>query len=389
MDESPIPGLNLTLSIDIELQQYAEALMAGKVGGLVAIEPKTGEVLALVSSPSFNPAELVGRERGKNYLALTKDPFKPLYDRAISASYPPGSTFKLTQALITLEEGIITENTNIGCSHGYVVGGFRLGCHAHGSPLPLKPAIATSCNAYFCAAFRAMMDSKKYPSIHDSFDKWKDYLVSMGYGYRTGIDLPSEGRGFIPNSKFYTKVFKTDRWKSLNIVSIAIGQGEILASPLQIANLAATIANRGHYYRPHVVKGIQNKELSEDYTKPVHTMVEQKYYDIVADGMAMAVTSGTCRRAAIPDIVVCGKTGTSQNPHGKDHSAFMGFAPKDDPKIAIAVYVEQGGFGATYGVPIGSLVMEKYLKGEISPTRKYMEEAMLNANILNQYYIRK
>ena len=388
-DESPTPGMNLTLSIDIELQQYAEALMANKVGGLVAIQPATGEILALVSSPTFNPAELVGRERGKNYLALTKDPFKPLYDRAISASYPPGSTFKLTQALITQEEDIITQNTKFSCSHGYVVGGFRLGCHAHASPLPLVPAIATSCNAYFCASFRAMMDSKKYGSIQESFDKWKDYLVSMGYGYKTGIDLPSEGRGFIPNSNFYNKVFKTDRWKSLNIVSIAIGQGEILATPLQIANLAATIANRGYFHTPHVVKGIQNNELDEEFTRERHTMVEKKYYDIVVEGMAMAVTGGTCRRAAIPDIVVCGKTGTSQNPHGKDHSAFMGFAPKDNPEIAIAVYVEQGGFGATYGVPIGSLVMEKYLKGEISPSRKYMEDAMLNANLLPQYNIRK
>ena len=388
-DESPTPGLNLTLSIDAELQQYAEMLMQNKVGALVAIEPHTGEILAMVSAPTFNPAELVGRERGKKYLELTRDPYKPLYDRAISASYPPGSTFKLTQGLITLEEGIITENTNFSCSHGYVVGRFRLGCHAHASPLPLKPAIATSCNAYFCASFRSMMDSKKYGSIQESFDLWKDYLVSMGYGYKTGIDIPSEGRGFIPNSNFYNKVFKTDRWKSLNIVSIAIGQGEILATPLQIANLSATIANRGYFYTPHVVKSIQDGELPEELTKPRHTMVSQKYYETIVEGMAMAVTGGTCRSAAIPDVVVCGKTGTSQNPHGKDHSVFTGFAPKDDPKIAIAVYIEQGGFGATYGVPIGSLVMEKYLKGEISESRKWIEDRMVNANLLQTHVIKK
>lgn len=389
-DKAPVSGRNLKLSIDVELQQYAELLMQNKIGAVVAIEPETGEILAMVSSPTYNPAELVGRERGKNYLKLTKDPYKPLYDRAISAAYPPGSTFKPTQGLIGLQEGIIDEHTAIGCSGGYVVGRFRLGCHPHPSPLSLAPSLATSCNAYFCAVFRMMVDNrKKYPNIQEGFDQWKDYLVSMGYGYKTGVDLPSESRGFIPNSNYYNKAFKTDRWKSLNVVSIAIGQGEVLATPLQIANLSATIANRGYYVTPHVVKEIQDTILPEELTKHHYPMVDRRHYEEVVNGMAMAVTGGTCRIGAIPGIPSAGKTGTAQNPHGKDHSAFMGFAPLDNPKIAIAVYVENAGFGATYAVPIGSLIMEKYLKGSITPERLWMEERMVNANTMIFSNIRK
>lgn len=382
-DKLPVSGKNLKLSIDVELQQYAESLMQNKIGAVVAIEPATGEILAMVSAPTFNPAILVGRERGKNYLALTKDPYKPLYDRAISAAYPPGSTFKPTQGLIGLQEGIISTATQYGCSNGYVVGRFRLGCHPHPSPISLVPAIATSCNAYFCAEFRAMIDNRsKYPTIQEGFDMWKDYLVSMGYGYKTGIDLPSESRGFIPNSKYYDKRFRTQKWKSLNVVSISIGQGEILSTPLQIANLSATIANRGYFITPHVVKEIEDTPLPEEFTERRFTMVDTKYYDPIVEGMAMAVTGGTCRIGAIEGIEVCGKTGTAQNPHGKDHSVFMGFAPRENPKIAIAVYVENAGFGATYGVPIGSLIMEKYLKGEVSESRKWLEDRMLNGNTL-------
>ncbi len=389
-DEAPVSGKNLKLSIDVELQQYAELLMQNKIGAVVAIEPETGEILAMVSSPSYNPAELVGRERGKNYLKLTKDPYKPLYDRAISAAYPPGSTFKPTQGLIGLQEGIIDANTAIGCSNGYVVGKFRLGCHPHPSPLGLVPSLATSCNAYFCAVFRMMVDNrKKYSTIQEGFDQWKDYLVSMGYGYKTGIDLPSESRGFIPNSNYYNKVFKTDRWKSLNVVSISIGQGEVLSTPLQIANLSATIANRGYYVTPHVVKEIQDTLLPEEFVKKHYPMVDRKHYETIVDGMAMAVTGGTCRIGAIPGITVAGKTGTAQNPHGKDHSAFMGFAPIENPKIAIAVYVENAGFGATYAVPIGSLVMEKYLNGSIAPERLWLEDRMVNANTMIFSNIRK
>jgi penicillin-binding protein 2 len=382
-DSDPVPGKNLTLTLDADLQAYAESLMNGKVGAVVAIQPQTGEILCMVSSPTFDPTLLVGRQRGKNYRAMMNDPYKPLYDRSISASYPPGSTFKPTQGLIALQEKVITPNTPFACSHGYHVGGFKLGCHGHPSPLPLIPAIATSCNAYFCAAFRAVVDNRKYKSLQESFEVWKQYMISMGYGYKLGVDIPNERRGFIPNTQFYNKAFRTDKWKSLNIVSISIGQGEILATPLQIANLASTIANRGYYYIPHVIKAIQDEATIPDTFLVQHrTLVDRENYNYIVEGMRAAVTGGTCRIANLPGIEVCGKTGTAQNPHGKDHSVFMGFAPKDNPQIAICVYVENAGFGATFGVPIGSLVMERYLIGTIADNRKYLEERMLQSTTL-------
>lgn len=384
-DIDPISGKDLKLSLDIKLQQYAESLMQGKRGAVVAIEPKTGEVLCMVSFPNYDPTMLVGRQRGDNYKKLVSDESLPLFDRAIMGTYPPGSTFKPTQGLIFLQEGIIDLNTAYPCSHGYINGGLRVGCHAHGSPLPLKPALQTSCNAFFCWGFKGMIDRRsKYGTSAAAFDIWKNHLVSMGYGYKLGIDLPGESRGFIPNSGTYNKFYKEGRWSANTIISVSIGQGEILSTPLQIANLAATIANRGHFITPHVVKEIQDTVMPEfELHKPT---IDAHHYDAIAEGMRMAVTGGTCRRAAIPGIEVCGKTGTAQNPHGKDHSAFMGFAPYEDPQIAVAVYVENGGWGATFGVPIGSLVMEKYLNGDIDPSRKYMEEQMVNSSI---YYAPK
>lgn len=382
-DVSPVSGKNLKLSIDADLQAYGEELMKNKIGAIVAIEPSTGEILALVSSPTYDPSSLVGRERGKNYARLNRDPYKPLFDRALLAAYPPGSTFKPTQGLIFLQEGIITPNTMYSCMHGFVAGRLKVGCHAHESPLSLLPALRTSCNAYFCYGLRAMIDNrKKYGSPSKAFNLWKDYLVSMGYGYRLGVDLPGESRGFIPNSAYYSKAYGENRWSALTIISVAIGQGEVLATPIQIANLAATIANRGYFYTPHVVKEIQDTVLNPEYTVAKHTRVDKHYYDYIVEGMRMAVLGGTCRIGAIPGIDVCGKTGTAQNPHGKDHSAFMGFAPMDNPKIAIAVYVENAGFGATFGVPIGSLMMEKYLTGKISPERQYLESRMLESNTI-------
>ena len=381
-DVEPISGRDLRLSLDIKLQQYAESLMVGKRGAVVAIEPATGEVLCMVSMPNYDPTLLVGRQRGENYRKLVNDDSWPLFDRALMGAYPPGSTFKPTQGLIFLQEGIIALSTAYPCSHGYINGGLRVGCHAHGSPLPLKPALQTSCNAFFCWGFKAMIDRRsKYGSSAKAFEIWKNHLVSMGYGYKLGIDLPSESRGFIPNAKFYDKFYSEGHWSANTIISVSIGQGEILATPLQIANLGATIANRGWFVTPHVVKEIQDTVMDAEILKRRYPTVESHHYADVAEGMRMAVTGGTCRRAAIPGIEVCGKTGTAQNPHGKDHSAFMGFAPYQDPKIAVAVYVENGGWGATYGVPIGSLVMEKYLTGTIAPERKYMEEQMMNSSI--------
>lgn len=386
-DIAPVSGRDLRLSLDIKLQEYAESLLVNKRGAVVAIEPATGEILCMASNPSYDPRLLVGRERGKNYKALVDDESWPLFDRALQASYPPGSTFKPTQGLIFLEEGIIDLHTNYPCYGGYINGGLRVGCHAHGSPLPLLPALQTSCNAYFCWGFKSMIDRRsKYGSSANAFEVWKNHLVSMGYGYKLGVDLPGESRGFIPNAKFYDKFYKEGRWSANTIISVSIGQGEILATPLQIANLCAMVANRGWFITPHVVKQIQDTVLQPEYLEKRFPTIDQKYFPPIAEGMRMAVTGGTCRRAYLPDIVVAGKTGTAQNPHGNDHSAFIGFAPFDNPQIAVAVYVENGGWGATYGVPIGSLVIEKYLKGRIAPERKGMEEQMLNSRI---YYATK
>lgn len=386
-DVEPISGRDLTLSLDIRLQQYAESLMVGKRGAVVAIEPSTGEILCLVSSPSYDPRLLVGRKRGENYRMLTEDPSLPLFDRALGGAYPPGSTFKPTQGLIFLQEGIITNATTYPCTGGYVNGGLRVGCHAHGSPLPLKPALQTSCNAYFCWGFKNMIDRRsKYGTPAQAFEIWKNHLVSMGYGYRLGVDLPHESRGFLPNAKFYSKFYGEGRWSANTVISVAIGQGEILATPLQIANLAATIANRGWFITPHVVKAIQDTVMPAELLEKRYPTIDAHWYDDVAEGMHMAVLGGTCRRAQIPGMEVAGKTGTAQNPHGKDHSAFMGFAPFDNPRIAVAVYVENGGFGAVFGVPIGSLVMEKYLNDTIAPSRQYMETQMLNTSV---YYATK
>ena len=389
-DVAPVSGKDLKLSIDIKLQEYGEKLMQGKIGAIVAIEPATGEILALVSSPTYNPKELVGRERGKNYRALVNDPYKPLYDRSIMAAYPPGSTFKPTQGLIFRQEGIIDLSTAYPCYHGYINGGLRVGCHGHESPITLKPAIRTSCNAYFCWGFKNMIDRRsKYGSPANAFEVWKNYMVDLGYGYKLGVDLPGESRGFIPNSKFYSKIYGENRWSANTIISVAIGQGEILATPLQIANLCATVANRGYYVKPHIVKEIADTVIAEEYRVKHVSRIRSEYFEEIAEGMRMAVVGGTCRNAQFPGYEVCGKTGTAQNPHGKDHSSFMGFAPMTDPKIAVCVYVENGGWGATYGVPIGGLMMEMYLNGTIAPERKYIEDRILQSNTIMYSGVKK
>lgn len=377
-DITPVSGKNLKLSIDMDLQAYGEMLMKNKVGSIVMIEPETGEVLCMVSSPNYDPSLLIGRQRGKNHKMLEEDPQKPLIDRSITGFYPPGSTFKPTQGLIFLQEGVITPETMYTCAHGYTYRGGKPACHGHPSPLSLVPALVTSCNSYFCWGLHDMLDSRRrYPTVQEAFEVWKDHLVSMGYGYPLGIDLPGEKRGYIPNSKVYDKAYR-GRWNSSTVISIAIGQGEVSATPLQICNLAATIANRGYFITPHVVKEVQDSPLDTLYTNKRYPTVDSKYYDVIAEGMRNAVLGGTCWKAAIPDIEVCGKTGTAENPHGKDHSAFIGFAPYKNPKVAICVYVQNGGFGAVFGVPIGKLMMELYLKGEISPEDKALEEQISN-----------
>ena len=364
-DRQPKPGKNLTLSIDSKLQALGERLLENKIGSIVAIEPSTGEVLCMVSSPSYDPQLMVGRERSKNHRLLSQNPQKPLLNRSIMGLYPPGSTFKTSQGLTFMSEGIITPQTAYGCSHGFVYKGLRVGCHGHGSPLSLVPALSTSCNGYFCWGLYHMIGAtKKYGSVQNAMNTWRDYMVSMGFGYPLGIDLPGEKRGLIPNAQYYDKAYKGS-WNGLTIISISIGQGEVLLTPLQIANLGATIANRGYYYTPHVVKKVQGEPLDSAFTTRHYSKATRDSYDYVVKGMRSSALGGTCKALAHYDFVACGKTGTAQN-RGHDHSVFMGFAPMDNPQIAVAVYVENGGWGATYGVPIGGLIMEQFIRGRLT-----------------------
>ena len=380
MDTEAEPGSNLTLSIDIELQMLGERLMRNKIGSIVAIEPSTGEVLCMVSSPTYDPSELVGRHRSENYLRLSEIGTKPLLNRTIMGTYPPGSTFKTAQALTMLQEGIINTETRYPCTGGFVYRNLRVGCHSHSSPISLKDAIATSCNGYFCWGFYHLIGSSKYSSVQQALTVWKDYMVEMGFGYALGIDLPGEKRGMIPNAQYYDGIYNR-RWNGLTIISNSIGQGEITLTPLQIANLGATIANRGYFYTPHVVRQIEGHQLDSIYRTPHRISVDRQYYDIVVDGMRQSVINGTCASAANPHYVVCGKTGTAQN-RGQDHSVFMGFAPMENPQIAVAVYVENGGFGAVFGVPIGALIMEQYINGSLSENSMERAEAIENKVIV-------
>lgn len=384
LDKEVVSGHDLHLGLDIELQAYGEKLMWGKRGAIVMIEPETGLVRCMVSAPSFNPGMLVGKERGKNHNLLAKDTHKPLFNRAIMGTYPPGSTFKLAQGAVFLAENVITPNTVYSCHGGYPLLGGRPKCHPHGSPLSIVPAIATSCNAFFCWGLRAMLENKsKYGSIQNSFDIWKDHMVAMGFGYPLKVDLPGEKRGYIPNSQVYDNIFKK-QWNSSSIISISIGQGEILTTPLQIANLATIIANKGHFYTPHLVERIDGLPADTLHIERRSTKMPAGIFQYLDQGMAAAVTGGTCRKAAIPGIEVCGKTGTAENAHGEDHSIFMGYAPRNAPKIAICVYVENAGFGASFAVPIARLMMEKYLKPdeELSPDGKAYEQKMLSTQLI-------
>lgn len=345
-DRRPVPGKDLTLSLDIKLQALGERLLEGKIGSIVAIEPSTGEVLCMVSSPTYDPRTVTGRKRGKMHAMLSRNPWKPLLNRSIMGMYPPGSTFKTTQGLTFLTEGIIGPGTSFPCHHGFYCRGLHVVCHGHASPISLVPAIGTSCNGYFCWGLYYMLGNrKKYKNVQEGMNTWRDYMVSMGFGYKLGIDLSGEKRGLIPNAQYYDKAYRGS-WNALTVISIAIGQGEVLLTPLQIANLGATIANRGYFYTPHVVKKVKGEQLEAKFREKHYTKASRRAYEYIVAGMRRAVTGGTCRAADRADYEVCGKTGTAQN-HGQDHSIFMGFAPMNNPKIAIAVYVENGGFAPT------------------------------------------
>ncbi|WP_278506835.1 peptidoglycan D,D-transpeptidase FtsI family protein [Alistipes finegoldii] len=475
-DSLPEPGRYLVSTIDARLQLLGEELMRGKVGAAVAIEPSTGEILMMVSSPTYDPDELVGRERGNNYMKMIYNKRHPLFSRAVKAKYPPGSTFKLVQGLIGLQEGVLRPSDLHVCHEGYQVGRRRMKCHAHASPLDLRFAVATSCNAYFCYVFRDILDNRKYESVKDGYDVWKEYVESFGFGRKLGSDFLDEGNGYVPDRSYYDRQYRGS-WNSLTVISLAIGQDALGCTPLQLANLAAIVANRGYYYVPHIVKKIEGKDsldrrfYERHYTKvdPKHfepivdgmwrgvnvggtstaarlegldvcgktgtaenprctplqlanlaaivanrgyyyvphivkkiegkdsldrrfyerhyTKVDPKHFEPIVDGMWRGVNvGGTSTAARLEGLDVCGKTGTAENPRGRDHSTFLSFAPKDNPKIAISVYVENGGFGASAALPIASLLEEYYLTDTIR--RPALLEHIKNMNIYYPSYDR-
>lgn len=386
-DKSAIPGKNVVSTIDAELQNYGETLMKNKVGSIVAIEPSTGEILAMVSSPGIDVSVLA--DIGSNYHKISTDPFKPMYNRAVMSPQPPGSVFKLVNALIGLQEGVISENSKYGCRLGYHVGNLTVGCHSHKSPIDLKESIMMSCNAYYCNVLREILDNPKYSNIEESFNKWRDYVTSFGFGTQLGSDFPSEKSGFVPTTQTYDRVHGKNRWKSLSVISLSIGQGELGCTPLHLANLAATIANRGYYYIPHIIKDTDSLHIDSKYSRRHYTLIDTTYFAPIVEGMHMAVNSrpgmgATATIAAVDSLDICGKTGTAQNPHGDDHSVFICFAPKDNPKIAVAVYIENAGFGATWAAPTASLLVEQYLNGTIHPKRKWLEERITNGFLLDK-----
>ena len=391
MDKEAIPGKDITTTIDAELQHYGQMLMQNKVGSLVAIEPSTGEILTMVSSPGIDVEMLA--DIGQHYGEISSNPYKPMFNRAVHAPYPPGSVFKLVNGLIGLEEGVVTPQTHYPCSMGYKFGKNKLGCHAHKSPLSFEESIMMSCNAYYCYILRDLLENGKYGTIGVAMDKWQEYVKSFGFGQKLGSDFPSELGGFIPGSGYYNKVYGKGGWKATTVISLSIGQGEIGTTPLHMANLCATIANRGFYYIPHIIKDSENVMIEDKYKERHYTMVDTTHFPKVVGGMYRAVNSGfgsggTASIAAVKGLEICGKTGTAQNPHGSDHSVFICFAPKDNPKIAVAAYVENGGFGATYAAPIASLLTEMYLNKEISEERKYLEERMMQSNLMDRVRVR-
>ena len=364
-DIQPERGLQLVSTIDVRLQEFAEDLMEGKIGSVVAIEPATGEILVMVSSPSYNPDLLVGRQRGNNYMELFHDQRNPQFNRSVKAKYPPGSTFKLVQGLIAMQEGVLTPSMRYPCHMGYKYGGRTMGCHAHESPLDLRDAVAQSCNAYFCQVFKDMITNPKYGSVKEGVRVWNDYVYSFGFGRKLGTDLYGEGSGNVPTPEFYDRVYN-GRWNYGSVLSCSIGQGEMGCTPLQMANLAAIIANRGYYYTPHLIKKIEGRDsIDARFYERHYTMVDSINFVPIVEGMWRSVNvSGTSRTAYLKGWDVCGKTGTAEN-SGPDHSTFLSFAPKDNPKIAISVYVEHGGFGSAIAVPIASLIEEMYLTGSV------------------------
>ncbi len=388
-DKSAVSGSDLRTTLDINLQEYGEYLMQNKTGSIVAIEPGSGEILAMVSTPSYDPNILtINRNRGKAFNALMQDSLKPFFNRSTMAQYPPGSIFKTVVALVAMQEGLLSSTRGITCNAGYYYNGKRFGCHEHSYCYNVAKALEHSCNAYFFTVLRDIIDKEGFKNPKPGLNMFNEYLKTFGLGSPLGLDIPNEFKGNIPTADYYDFLYpqKKGGWKSPTIMSIGIGQGEIQMTTLQMANLAAIMANRGHYYTPHLIKEFSNPDFSLDgkYTNKNEVPIDQRHFSPVINGMQQAVERGTGTLAQVRDIIVCGKTGTSQNPHGKDHSVFFAFAPKENPKIAIAVYVEKGGWGSNYGSPIAGLMIEKYLKGEIDPSKKWLEDRMLNASLIDK-----
>lgn len=381
-DTAGIPGKGLTCTIDAELQEYGEQLMQNKRGSVVAIDPSTGEILCLVSSPTYDPNLLVGRERGKNYGVLQNDTAGvPLFNRALMASYPPGSIFKLMDALIGQQEGVLSPSTHYPCAGGYPPMGGKPKCHRHPG-VDMYGSIQYSCNSYYSYVFRSIVDKSGFKTFEDGYQNWRNHILSFGVGRHLGTDLPHELKGNVPSIQYYDKVFGKNHWRSNTVVSLGIGQAELGILPVQMANVLCVIANRGYYHIPHIIKNIQNDSIPESKWREKHyCSIDPKYFEPVVVGMEKVVQGGTAAASKIPDITICGKTGTAQNPHGKDHAVFVAFAPKDNPKIAIACVVENCGFGGTWAAPIVSLMIEKYIHRTVK--RKDMEKRMMEADLIH------
>lgn len=386
-DSLAISGENLTLTLDHILQEYGQALLQNKRGSIVAIEPATGEILAMVSSPGYDPNELsISRSRGEAFTRLQEDTLKPLFDRSVMAMYPPGSIFKPLLSLIAMQEGVLDPDRTIYCGGAYYSGSLKRGCHNHPTPHNVSAAIQYSCNTYFFTVYKEVIDEGGYSNPQKGLNKLNEYLTQFGLGHKIGVDVPGEKSGNLPGPAYFDQIYGKGRWRSPFILSMGIGQGELQLTTLQMAHAAAIIANEGTYTDPHLLKA---------YTKPGslpqtefyprrRVPIDYRYFEPVIEGMSGAVRGGTATLAYIPDIEVCGKTGTSQNPHGADHSVFFGFAPRDQPKIAIAVYIENAGWGGAYATPVGGLMMEKYLRGEISESKKGLETKMLEADLIHK-----
>ncbi len=383
IDSSAVTGEDLHLSLDRDLQQYAEQLMINKRGSVVAIEPSTGQILTFVSSPTYNPNDMVGSKRSKTFSKLYRDPTKPLFNRPLMASYPPGSIFKLAMAIVGQKRGILNPSTTFFCGSGFNIGSLRVNCNNgenHGVP-DLHHAISESCNAYFCHTFKNYMLNRQLGNNYETYRIWREDIMSFGLGKKLDIDMPNELKGLVPTNEFFDKRYGKRRWKWTNMISMAIGQGELGVTPIQMANYISVFANRGYYYTPHLIQYLGKKKEVPKRFLVKHEVADRKYFENVLNAMQAVVEHGTARSAFIPKIPILGKTGTSQNPHGKAHSIFVCFAPRENPKIALAVYVENAGYGSLYAAPIASLLVEKYMTDTIK--RPWVEQRLLEANLLN------